>query len=197
MNTDPVTLRSSWLLRLIGRNPLVRGSDRLEAVVVGLAAAAAILVLPFACAVGTSVHDARAIDYARRGAAQHELVATVTSDSSQFTAPYSVRTLTPVQWTVDGVIHHDVILTPDTFKIGDQIPIWLDDQGTRVPPLPSSWQAVVDAVCVAAAVWVATIIGGLMMLKGLRHYLQRNRFGVWERELDDLSADGGSRSERW
>jgi hypothetical protein len=197
MNNDPVTLRSSWLLRLIGRHPLVRGSDRLEAVVAGLVVAAAILVLPLACALGTSVHDARAADYARRGTAEHELVATVTSDSAQFTEPYSVRALTPMQWTVDGVAHHDVLLTPDTFKVGDQVPIWVDDRGTRVPAPPPSWQAVVDAVCVAAAVWVGTIIGGLMMLKGLRHHLQHNRFAVWERELDDLFPDGGSRSERW
>jgi hypothetical protein len=90
-----------------------------------------------------------------------------------------------------------VLLTPDTFKVGDQVPIWVDDRGTRVPAPPPSWQAVVDAVCVAAAVWVGTIIGGLMMLKGLRHHLQHNRFAVWERELDDLFPDGGSRSERW
>ena len=197
MNTDPVTWRSSWLLRLIGRNPLVRGSDRFEAVVVGLVAVAAILVVPLACALGTSVHDARAADYARRGAAQHELIATVTSDSSPFSEPYSVRTFTPVQWTVDGVTHRDQALTPDTVKVGDRVPIWVDDHGALVARAPSSWQAVIDAVCAAVALWEGTIAGGLMMLKGLQHHLQRNRFAVWERELDDLAPDGGSRSKRW
>ena len=197
MNTDPVTWRSSWLLRLIGRNPLVRGSDRFEAVVVGLVAAAAMLVVPLACALGTSVHEARAADYARRGAVEHELVARVTSDSSQFSAPYSVRTLTPVQWSVDGVAHREEVLTANAFKVGDEVRIWVDGQGSRVASPPSSWRAVIDAVCVAAAVWVATIVGGLMMLQGLRYYLQRNRFAVWERELDDLAPDGGSRSKRW
>ncbi|GAA2777033.1 hypothetical protein [Mycolicibacterium pallens] len=48
-----------WLQRLIGRNPIVRGSDRLEAGALVVVLIVALLALPLAGAVGTAVFDAR------------------------------------------------------------------------------------------------------------------------------------------
>jgi hypothetical protein len=44
---------------LFRRNPLLRASDRIEALVVALAVMVSLLAVPVAAAVGTAVHDSR------------------------------------------------------------------------------------------------------------------------------------------
>ena len=55
-----VTLNmGSWLRRLVVRNPLVRASDRIEAAAIFVGLASAVLVVPFAGALGTAIYDNR------------------------------------------------------------------------------------------------------------------------------------------
>ncbi|MCK0174903.1 MULTISPECIES: hypothetical protein [Mycobacteriaceae] len=55
---DSFTLRMpSWMRRLRGGNPLVRTSDRVEVLAMVFAVVFAVLVVPFAGAIGTAVHD--------------------------------------------------------------------------------------------------------------------------------------------
>ena len=50
---------------LFRRNPLLRASDRIEALVVALAVMVSLLAVPVAAAVGTAVHDSRGDVYAQ------------------------------------------------------------------------------------------------------------------------------------
>ncbi|MGV0791413.1 hypothetical protein [Mycolicibacterium sp. XJ1819] len=52
------------LIRLWGRNPLVRTTDRIEALTTVLAIVVALITVPVALAVGTAVHDLRSDLYA-------------------------------------------------------------------------------------------------------------------------------------
>ena len=197
MNPNPMTYRSSWWLRVLGHHPLVRSTDRIEAFAKAAVVAMVLLALPFACALGTSVHDRSAADYTRRSSSQYELAATATDDSVRLLEPYQVRTRTPVRWIVDGEPHDDVVTSSESFKAGDRVTIWVDDRGNRVRALTPHWEPVIDAVCVALSLWLATIGLGLALLVVLCHQLRQRRFAMWERELNDLASDGGSRSGSW
>ena len=58
---DTFTVRSPrWLVvRLFGRNPLIRISDRIEALALVLTVVVSLLAAPIAAAVGTAVYDSR------------------------------------------------------------------------------------------------------------------------------------------
>ena len=76
MDTFTVDTRRSWLIRVLGGNPLARSSDRIEA----WSFVAAVLILavatPFICAFGTSVYDSRAQSYAQEAQHRHPVTAT-------------------------------------------------------------------------------------------------------------------------
>src|SRR4051812_17830613 len=100
MNTFTVRLpRWPVLLRLAGRDPLVRTTDRIEALVVVLAVVVSLLAIPIAAAVGTAVYDARRQTYAEQADTLHTVPATVTDVPA---SPQILRTGTttvPARWT--------------------------------------------------------------------------------------------------
>jgi hypothetical protein len=197
MDTFTVPLRSSWWLRLLGHHPLVRGSDRLEAIVVALVAVAVVLVTPVAGAVGTAVHERRVTVYEQQVATQHEVSAVVTADSMPLLDPYAVGALTPLRWTIDGVVHTDAVRSSATLKQGGRMSIRVDDHGALVQEPPGPWQPVVDAVCAALSTWLGGVVVAVTLLLVVRARLDKRRRAEWERELEDLGADGRSRSNRW
>ena len=79
MDTFTVRLpRWPILLRLLGRDPLVRTTDRIEALVLVLAVVVSLLAIPIAAAVGTAVYDSRRQAYAEQAHTRHTVAATVT-----------------------------------------------------------------------------------------------------------------------
>ena len=67
MDTFTVRLpRWPILLRLLGRDPLVRTTDRIEALVLVLAVVVSLLAAPIAAAVGTAVYDSSRHVYAEQ-----------------------------------------------------------------------------------------------------------------------------------
>ena len=81
MNTFTVRLPRWPIVRLFSRNPLVRASDRIEAVVLVLAVVVSLLAAPIAAAIGTAVHDARRHVYIGQAQTRHTVAATVIDDS--------------------------------------------------------------------------------------------------------------------
>ena len=65
---------------VVGRNPLIRISDRVEALVLVLAVVVSLLAIPIAAAVGTAVHDSRSSLYAEQAQARRMVTATVVGE---------------------------------------------------------------------------------------------------------------------
>lgn len=63
--------RRWWLACAFSRNPLVRGTDRVEALVIVLVSVVCLLAAPVAGAVGTAVYDARRQQYAAEVRTDH------------------------------------------------------------------------------------------------------------------------------
>ena len=76
MQTFTIGLGRSWWVRLLGRNPLVRTSDRIEVMVLALAVLLTVVAVPIAGAIGTSVYDAHTRVYAEEAQTRHQVTAT-------------------------------------------------------------------------------------------------------------------------
>jgi hypothetical protein len=191
-----VTLKmGSWLRRLVVRNPLVRVSDRIEAAAIFVGLASAVLVVPFAGALGTAIYDNRAHVFTAEQLAVYEVEATATQDSSVTRLPYQSLVLTPLQWQFAGHTHTDIVSTRGDMEVGERTSIWVDAAGDRVERPPSDLDAAIEAVMAAFGIWVAVAGGGAAGYALLRFRLNRMRYAAWDRELDDL-ADNGGRTNR-
>src|SRR6476661_9237263 len=111
------------VVRLLGRGPLVRATDRIESLVVVLAVVVSLVTIPIAAAVGTAAYDSRRAGYAEQADTRHTVAATVTD----VPASQIVRTGTTTvvaRWTAAGADHTGTLSAQSTTKIGDTIEIW-------------------------------------------------------------------------
>jgi hypothetical protein len=194
MQTFAIGLGRWWLVRAVGRNPLVRGSDRLEALTVVLAIFAIITATPIAGAIGTAVHESRRGIYAEQATNLHTVTATAIQNSTVPGNPSSARIPTVrAQWSAGGVEHTDTVRTSHARRAGQQFTIWVDNAGDYTSaPAPAS-RATVDAIGVAILFWLAVsaVAGTVSVL--LRKWLNRIRFAQWDKQFRDLVDNGGHR----
>ncbi|MGH3554427.1 MAG: Rv1733c family protein [Mycobacterium sp.] len=187
---DTFTLRISWgpFARLFGRNPLVRASDRVEALVVVLAVVVSLLAVPIAAAVGTAVHDSRRHLYAEQAQTRRMVTATVIDDGVART-PRSKTMTVRVRWFAAGAEHTGAVKTRQTVKPGDSIDIWVDQDGSQVgPPMRT---AVHEAVAAALAVWLGVATAAAALIAAIRAVLNHMRHTRWQHDFDKLVGDGG------
>ena len=190
MNTFTVRLpRWPVLLRLAGRDPLVRTTDRIEALVVVLAVVVSLLAIPIAAAVGTAVYDSRRQAYAEQADTRHTVTATVLD----VPATQIVRTGTTTvsaRWTAAGAEHTGAVKAQSTTKTGDPIEIWVDNTGAQVPaPTPTS-RAAVEAVTGALVIWISVAAIAATVFTATRAISDRIRFTGWQHDLDSLVGNG-------
>jgi hypothetical protein len=186
-----------WVLRVCRRNPLVRGIDRLELVIIALGIVVALVAAACAGALGTAVHDARSRVYIAQAQTRHTVTARATADS---TIVWRVddRTATRVnaRWQVRGIEHTGSLNWDHAVKTGDPLTIWVDPDGDRVDaPAPTS-QAGVDAVGVAYAAWLTVALAVAALVCWGRARLDRRRDSAWERDIRCLIDNDGGRTNR-
>ncbi len=184
----------SWSRRLSGRNPLVRVSDRIEAVAILLVVAVALLAAPIAGAVGTAVHDSLVHRYASDRASRQQVTATVTADGALEPRAYEEPFLTPIRWNFAGVAHTAEVRSYH-MKAGEQLSIWVDTTGDRTTKPLTDENAATQAVVTGFGLWFAAVGAASAIWTVLRLRLNRSRYAAWDRELDDL-ADNGGRTNR-
>jgi hypothetical protein len=190
--TDTFTLRlPRWpvLLRLAGRDPLVRTVDRIEALVLVLAVAASLLAAPIAAAVGTAVYDSSRQIYAEQAHTRHTVAATVTDVPQQILR--TGTTTVPARWTAAGAEHTGAVKAQSTAKAGDTLEIWVDDNGAQVPaPAPTS-RAAVEAAMGAVVLWICAAAIAATMFTLTRAVCDRIRLTRWQHDLDQLVGNDG------
>jgi hypothetical protein len=201
VNTFTFGAARSWVLRLFGRHPLVRVSDRIEAFATALAVLVAVLAVPVVAAIGTSVHDSRARFYAEQMSSRHQVTATAVEDSAMLVRSNTVSFVVRARWNASGANHVSTIAWPERAKAGDQTNIWVDAHGdnANVPAAPG--QAGLDAVGAAVSLWLGIVFAAAAFAFVVRWRLDRVRFAAWDRELrspvgGDSAGDGGGRPNR-
>jgi hypothetical protein len=194
MDTFTLSFGRCWTIRALGRNPLVRFSDRVEAVVLVLVVIAALFVTPVAGAIGTAVYESRARLYTEQAHTRHTVAATAIEDSTVVVDQNAEVFPTEARWRVNGVEHVGSVELAHAIKAGDQLDVWVDASGDQVAaPTPIS-RAGIDAMFAGAGAWLIVMAGvaGLSML--VRSWMTHRRFLDWEREWQALVSDDGGRT---
>jgi hypothetical protein len=171
MDTLPLDWGRSWLARLVGRNPLVRRSDRLET----LAAAMVPMVLAIsgAAALGMAVKDSVASTFARQAISRHHITATASTGADLHVVGESQTFDTTARWLAADGVHVGTVTAPKMVRAGAPVDFWVDKDGT-VTVL--SWMA------------VAATLGAL------RRRLDRDRYTGWDHALRSLAGTDGGRT---
>lgn len=176
--------------RLAGRDPLVRTTDRIEALVFVLAVVVSLLAAPITAAVGTAVYDSNRHLYAEQAHTRHTVAATVTDVPASQQISRTGTTIVSARWTAVGAEHTGAVKAPSTAKTGDPIEIWVDSNGVQVPaPIPTT-RAAAEAAMGAVVIWicVAAIAATLFTVTGA--VCDRIRFTGWQHDLDSLVGNG-------
>ncbi len=181
-----------WRWRLaqaLGRNPLVRASDRIEVAVMALAVAVSLAAMPIAGAIGTAVHDEQSRVYAAEQQSRHKVTATATEDSAA--SPKGPAAVVQARWRVGDVENAGAFMWDSPVKDGPSTDIWVDRQGRHVSAPAPSWQAGVDAVGAAAGFWLSVTAAAALLIALVRRCLKHARYAGWNRDIASLVHDGG------
>lgn len=184
-----------WWRNLVGVNPLIRGSDRIEAAAAVLMALFVIGTVPFVAAAGTAVHEKLSHEFAEQRQNRQQVDATVSADSREAPELYAAPFLTDIQWVFDGLHHRDTIRS-EHLVAGEHLTVWVDRHGVRTVRPASSADAVVQAVVTSFGLWAAVLGPAAIALLLLGDRLNRIRYRSWDSELDNLTDDEGRSSSR-
>jgi hypothetical protein len=181
-------------MRALGKNPLIRRSDRVEALAVMLAVVAAVLIVPiFAVDAGRDTYSAGLRAATEQAHTRFPIEAIALSDSAAKVDPATV-TAVNVRWTAGGAVHTDLIWPSHSVNAGDRLPIWVDAQGNRVSPPTTPSSAAGYAVTVGVAIWLAAVFICGVLIAAMHRLLDRRRLRAWSSELDVLLNNGGGKA---
>ena len=196
METFTIGLGNRWWVRVFGRSPLVRRSDRVEAIALIFAVMLTVLAVPIAGAIGTFVHDARTRAYAEEVQTRHQVIATATDDGTVVPQLRGVAFAAPAAWTDSAIAHSATVAWPDAAKVGDQQLIWVNTAGEFVGPPSTPSRADGESVVVALAVWLAVAEGSVTLVYLVRRRLNQRRYAEWDREVSAFHDNNGRRNHQ-
>ena len=160
----------------------------------GLAVLVAVLVIPSVAGVGEDMYSEHLRAAAIQAQTRNPIQATVVSDNETVVDNATIRMVT-VKWKLGGSEHTSVIRPSHPVDPGDQVPIWVDDNGRRVPPPMSASTATAYAVAAAVALWLGTVLLCALVVAATRQVLNRRRSHAWSVELRELLDLGDGRTK--
>ena len=137
MQTFTIGLGRRWWIRLLGRNPLVRRSDRIEVMVLSLAVLLTVVAVPSRGPSAPSCMTHGRGSMPRRRRPRHQVIATAIEDGTVVAHPKSISFTARATWSAAGRDHSEIVVWSDQVKAGDQQVIWVNADGEKVGP-PSS-----------------------------------------------------------
>ncbi|OCB56426.1 hypothetical protein A5722_14385 [Mycobacterium vulneris] len=177
-----------WIVRVLGANPMIRLTDRVEAVGAVLVIVMILTATAVAGAISTTVHDSRSHLYAQQAATRHTVQARVTGRSREVAQGTGRQFEAPARWPTPSGERSGSVFLSRPAESGNQVDIVVDSTGRQVPPPPPQWQAGVDAASIGVAVWLVSI--GVIGLAAsvAQQWLVRLRYRNWDDELRLLTA---------
>jgi hypothetical protein len=184
--------RFCWHARALGFNPLIRASDRLEALAVLAVLFIALTAIPAAAQAGTLMYDSNVRTAEEQAHSRHSVQALVVERStvpatdvkgSAFDDSAYVR----AQWREGTHVRTEEVVSPATVKTGDPLNVWLYDTGKVVAAPLTKEDAKVNAFAAAGMVWTAIVACCALAAFVIRRGLDRSRDRAWERELQLLA----------
>ncbi|GAA0247888.1 hypothetical protein GCM10010492_54550 [Saccharothrix mutabilis subsp. mutabilis] len=194
MNTRSSARAGRRLMRpvLHWRNPLAGLGDRLEGAVLVVAVVTTMLGLPVAAALGSETYTAQAALSRAQQATRHRTDAVLLADAPSTaveTGPGTGvgKSPVPAQWTLpDGRVRRGEVEVDNDLVTGTTVRIWVDAGGAPVAEPLTAEAALISAVVVAVASWLA-LGGGMALLVVLfRSAHQRVRLRRWGRDWAEV-----------
>ncbi|MGO4443426.1 hypothetical protein AB4Z42_08705 [Mycobacterium sp. 2YAF39] len=174
------------IFNLFRRNPLVRASDRIEALAIAVAVMVSLLAVPLAGAVGTTVHDSRRDVYSQQHHSRHLVTATITGDiAAQDNSRTSTATVA-ARWSAAGAEHSGEVSAQSETKPGDELAVWVDDKGALTDAPTSTTRAGVDAVTAALFMWAGATAAAALLFAGTGAVCDRIRAIRWQDAINTL-----------
>jgi hypothetical protein len=187
--------RRWWRLLHAGHNPLVRGWDRLESVILLIAILVALVALPVAGALGSHTYAQQKQVAATETVTRHPATAVLTVDApTETVTPHGVpvrgRAEVAAVWRIaDGRERVGTVPAERGTGAGTTVPIWLDDNGQPVAAPTTPGSALMTAVSAAVLTWVAFVTVIAAGFASLRFWLDRMRYARWQREWVRLDTN--------
>jgi hypothetical protein len=190
METFTLDPRCWQIGRVFGLNPLLRRTDRIEALLMLFALGALLVAIPVAGVVGATVYGARDRLYTQEAHARHTVIAMVV-DTNAALDQGSGTVLVQARWPVAAGERTGSFEHTKPVKAGERIQIWVDTDGNLAArPTPSSY-AVSDAVAATMATLLIVSFAMAALVGAVRSRLGRAHDAAWEREIRCLQEDGG------
>ncbi|BCK56311.1 Rv1733c family protein [Nocardia wallacei] len=146
-----------WRSSPWSRNPLIRRSDRLLAVITLLAVVCCAVAVPVAGVIGYGRYSTAVHRMAAEKAARSLVTATVVADARYVRA--ARRAEASVRWRWGGRVRTTTARVPVDVVRGDRLELWVDDDGALAPapgsPAGAAWAGVGGALVVLVVTGVA------------------------------------------
>ncbi|MFE6611924.1 hypothetical protein [Amycolatopsis sp. NPDC057786] len=192
-----------WLVFLwrrihLGRNPLARIPDRIEAVILVGGVLAALLGVPLAAAAGSEAYATMMARSALETASRHSTTAFLLEDAPPARVgvdgmPSAETASVAARWALpDGGFQEALVSADLGASAGDAVTVWLDESGAVAEPPVMPMDATSAGIGVGVGVWlaaVALLAAGYLVARQL---LNRARRAAWDREWERFGQDSRS-----
>lgn len=177
-----------WRIGVIfGRNPLIRRTDRIEALVKLVALVVALVTIPVAAVAGAMTYGAHDHLYAQEARERHTVMATVTDFGSDSRG----ATVLQGKWPVAAGERTGRLEVAHAAKVGDRTQMWVDKDGNPAASPTPKWQALADALAATVSALLLVAVGMTSLVVAMSSRIDQVRDAQWEREMTCLKEDGG------
>lgn len=170
------------IARLVGfgRNPLRRPSDRVEGLVLVVAALIVVTAVPAGVVAGRAVAADRSREAARLAAEGRPATAVLLADAPA-PAGDGIPTARPVpaRWRVDGHTRTGTVTVRPGLHRGDTVPVRVDAAGAPLAPPEPRERIALDGVGTGLAVLFGAGAAALLLGVATRWLLDRRRLAAW------------------
>lgn len=189
MQTFSTEPRHWFVTRIVGRNPLIRRTDRIEALTILLALVASLFAVPVSGIVGATIYTARHERHDQEVRTHHLVTATIINvvAASDKDANHVV---VQAHWTVDGDHRASFDVRPPASDVS-HMDIWVDAEGNLTNPPTPAWHALADAVGVAIATAMMIGLTVAWLRIEVQSRLDRLRHAQWDRDIRSLQRNDG------
>ncbi|TVT21778.1 Rv1733c family protein [Amycolatopsis acidiphila] len=180
-----------WRRIHLGRNPLARRSDRVEAGLLIVVVLGLLIALPLAALVGSNTYRGQLAVSAEQRTSRHLTTATLMEDAptpvpatdGAYLSAGSGSAGVSARWALPGGAERVGTVTADPgATAGTQVPVWLSGAGDPVPAPMTPSDAATTSVLAGVFAWLVIALGLTAVYWTARLVLDRRRAVRWDRE---------------
>ncbi|MDQ0376817.1 Rv1733c family protein [Amycolatopsis thermophila] len=182
-----------WRRLHIGRNPLARTSDRVEAALLLVVVLGLLIAIPLAMFTGSRTYGGQLAVSEQQQASRHLVTATLVEDAptpvpaTEGAFSTSGSAGVRAEWTYNGGEPKTGVVAADPgATAGSKVPVWLNEAGDPAPAPISSTDAATTGVLAGIFAWLVAALVLIAAYWVTRFVLDRRRAARWESEWATL-----------